>query len=84
MDISARTLQTAVHRVCGVATQSYVRLRRLWLVRKQLRTGAPALTVKASALAHGFLHLGEFSETYRRTFGELPSATLGNARRKST
>ena len=84
MGISARTLQTAVRSVCGLGPQSYFRLRRLWSVRRQLRTGAPALTVKASALAHGFVHMGEFSDTYRRTFGELPSETLGNSRRGST
>ena len=77
---SARTLQTAVRSICDLSTQSYVRLRRLWLVRRQLRTGAPALTVKAAALAHGFVHMGEFSETYRKTFGELPSETLANNR----
>jgi AraC family transcriptional regulator, ethanolamine operon transcriptional activator len=84
MGISARTLQTAVRCVCGLSPQSYVRLRRLWSVRRQLRTGAPALTVKASALANGFVHMGEFSDAYRRTFGELPSETLGNSRRRST
>jgi len=78
---SARTLQTAVRSICGLSTQSYVRLRRLWLVRRQLRTGASALTVRAAALAHGFVHMGEFSETYRKTFGELPSETLANIRR---
>jgi AraC family ethanolamine operon transcriptional activator len=79
--ISVRTLQTAVHRVCGSGIHRYSRLRRLWSVRRQLRTGIPGLTVRSSALAHGFWHMGEFSNAYRAAFGELPSLTLAGARR---
>ena len=53
---------------------------RLWMVRDQLRRGRPGLTVKASALAHGFHHMGEFSSLYRETFGEKPSKTLTDGR----
>jgi AraC family transcriptional regulator, ethanolamine operon transcriptional activator len=77
--ISLRTLQTAVQTICGSGAHRYSRLRRLWSVRRQLRTGAPTLTVRASALAHGFLHMGEFSNAYRSSFGELPSQTLACA-----
>jgi len=80
--VSIRTLQNAVHRVCGSGIHRYSRLRRLWSVRRQLRTGAPGLTVKASALAHGFWHMSEFSNAYRTVFGELPSHTLARARRR--
>jgi AraC family transcriptional regulator, ethanolamine operon transcriptional activator len=80
--VSVRTLQTAVHSVCGLPTHRYVRLRRLWSVRRQLRTGSLALTVRASAAACGFSHMGEFSELYRNTFGELPSQTLEKARHR--
>lgn len=59
--VSLRTLQTAVRTICGSGYHRYSRLRRLWSVRRQLRTGAPGLTVRASALAHGFLHMSEFS-----------------------
>lgn len=79
--ISVRTLQTASQSLCGLAVHRYVRLRRLWSVRRQLRTGAPGLTVKASALAHGFWHISQFTNAYRASFGELPSATLAQARR---
>jgi transcriptional regulator GlxA family with amidase domain len=60
-----RTLQKAAFSVCGSGVYHYSRLRRLWSVRRQLRTGAPGLTVKASALAHGFWHQSEFSKAYR-------------------
>ena len=78
--ISVRTLQKAAFSVCGSGVYHYSRLRRLWSVRRQLRTGAPGLTVKASALAHGFWHQSEFSSAYRAAFGELPSQTLEQAR----
>lgn len=79
--ISARTMNSAVHAVCGTSPLRYSQLRRLWAVRRQLRNGAPGLTVKASACAHGFWHMGDFSKLYRNTIGELPSQTLESARR---
>lgn len=78
--VSVRTLQTASRSLCGVGLHKYSRLRRLWSVRRQLRTGAAGLTVKASALANGFWHMGEFSSVYRTTFGESPSETLARSR----
>ena len=80
--VSVRTLQKAAFSVCGSGIYHYSRLRRLWSVRRQLRTGAPGLTVKASALAHGFWHQSEFSNAYRAAFGELPSQTLDQARKE--
>jgi AraC family ethanolamine operon transcriptional activator len=80
--VSVRTLQKAAFSICGSGAYHYSRLRRLWSVRHQLRTGAPGLTVKASALAHGFWHQSEFSNAYRTAFGELPSKTLEQARKE--
>jgi AraC family ethanolamine operon transcriptional activator len=80
MGISKRTLHNAVQRICGHSPNRYVRVRRLWMVRNQLCSGASGLTVKSSARAHGFRHMGEFSETYKSTFGEMPSKTLDDAR----
>lgn len=77
---SVRTLQTAAQHVCGSGVHQYSRLRRLWSVRQQLRSGPSGLTVKASALAWGFSHMGEFSAIYQAAFGELPSHTLANAK----
>lgn len=78
--ISVRTLQTAAQSVCGSGIHRYSRLKRLWSVRRQLRSGAAGLTVKASALAHGFSHMSELSSAYQLAFGELPSSTLAHAR----
>ena len=78
--VSVRTLQTASRSISGLGMHQYSRLRRLWSVRRQLRTGAPGLTVRASALANGFWHMGEFSSVYRAAFGESPSKTLAGSR----
>jgi AraC family transcriptional regulator, ethanolamine operon transcriptional activator len=78
--VSLRTLQTATQSLCGSGIHRYTRLKRLWSARRQLRSGAAGLTVKASALAHGFWHMSEFSNAYRLAFGELPSSTLARAR----
>jgi transcriptional regulator GlxA family with amidase domain len=77
--VSVRTMHDAILRYCGMSLHRYLRLRRLWLVRQQLLAGADS--VKATALAFGFWHLGDFSASYRLQFGEMPSETLARSRR---
>jgi AraC-like DNA-binding protein len=77
--ISVRSMHEAVLRYRGMSLHRYLRLRRLWLVRKQLLAGAES--VKATALAFGFWHLGDFSRSYRLQFGETPSQTLARSPR---
>jgi AraC family ethanolamine operon transcriptional activator len=76
--VSVRTMHDAVLRYRGMSLHRYLRLRRLWLVRKQLLAGIQS--VKACALAFGFWHLGDFSASYRLQFGETPSQTLARSR----
>jgi AraC family ethanolamine operon transcriptional activator len=76
--ISVRSMHDAILRYRGMSLHRYLRLRRLWLVRKQLLAGAHS--VKACALAFGFWHLGDFSASYRLQFGEIPSQTLARSR----
>jgi AraC family ethanolamine operon transcriptional activator len=76
--ISVRSMHDAVLRYRGMSLHRYLRLRRLWLVRKQLLAGTQS--VKACALAFGFWHLGDFSASYRLQFGETPSQTLAKSR----
>jgi AraC family ethanolamine operon transcriptional activator len=78
--VSVRSMHDAILRYCGMSLHRYLRLRRLWLVRKRLLEGG-SHNVKASALAFGFWHLGDFSASYRLQFGEAPSETLARARR---
>jgi AraC-like DNA-binding protein len=77
--VSVRTVHDAVQRYRGMSLHRYLRLRRLWLVRRRLIAGADS--VKAAALAYGFWHLSDFAQYYREQFGETPSETLASSRR---
>lgn len=77
--VSVRSMHDAILRYRGMSLHRYLRLRRLWLVRQRLLAGADS--VKATALAFGFWHLGDFSGSYRLQFGETPSQTLAKSRR---
>jgi len=76
--VSVRTMHDAVQRYRGMSLHRYLRLRRLWLVRRRLIAGADS--VKAAALACGFWHLSDFAHHYREQFGETPSETLAKSR----
>jgi AraC-like DNA-binding protein len=78
--VSVRSMHDAILRYRGMSLHRYLRLRRLWLVRRRLLAGAES--VKATALAFGFWHLGDFSASYRLQFGETPSQTLAKSRAK--
>jgi AraC family transcriptional regulator, ethanolamine operon transcriptional activator len=79
LGISVRTLTNLMVRANGMSLQRYLRLRRLWSVRRQLLTGEPKLQVKMVAYANGFWHLGDFAAKYFSEFGELPSSTYSRA-----
>jgi len=76
--VPVRTMHDAVLRYRGMSLHRYLRLRRLWHVRQVLLAGTQS--VKASALAFGFWHMGDFSKSYRLQFGESPSETLAKSR----
>jgi AraC family ethanolamine operon transcriptional activator len=76
--VSVRTLHNAMLQYRGMSLHRYLRLKRLWAVRRELLSGNGR--VKTSAVAHGFWHLGEFSALYFAQFGEQPSQTLARAR----
>ncbi|QDP27313.1 AraC family transcriptional regulator [Bradyrhizobium cosmicum] len=80
LGLSVRTMHDVVRRCRGMSLHRYLRLRRLWLVRKRLLAGADS--VKAVALTFGFWHLSDFSRSYRDQFGEAPSQTLEHGRRR--
>ncbi|MEO6840198.1 MAG: helix-turn-helix domain-containing protein [Bradyrhizobium sp.] len=76
--VSVRTLQDIIAQYRGMSLHRYLRLKRLWLVRKRLLTGP--VSVKTCALEYGFWHMGDFSRSYQTHFGETPSQTLAQAR----
>lgn len=77
--VSVRTMHNAMQQYRGMSLHRYLRIKRLWSVRRQLLNG-PQMKIGACAFAHGFWHLGEFSQFYTAHFGETPSQTVGRAR----
>ncbi|MGC6373534.1 AraC family transcriptional regulator [Pseudomonas sp. K2I15] len=72
--VSERSLYTLFERQVGISPRDYIRQRKLERVHTVLQLGT-ARSVTEVALDHGFVHLGRFSEAYRKRFGELPSQT---------
>jgi AraC-like DNA-binding protein/Tfp pilus assembly protein PilF len=78
--VPRRTLQQHFRRFVGQSLTAYLLHLRLERARSELLRSPSGANVTAIALRHGFAHLGRFSDTYRRTYGEAPSATLRRGR----
>jgi AraC family ethanolamine operon transcriptional activator len=79
--VTERTLQRTFQETYGVPPKKYLLARELHAVRRVLLAGAPRDRVLADVLARrGIWEFGRFAARYRRQFGELPSATLRQAR----
>ena len=75
--VSKRTLQAAFQVNFGLGVMTFVIQRRLKQANQQLLDAdVDSTTVTDVAMNSGFLHLGRFSSTYRKSFGEYPSETL--------
>ncbi|RYE50596.1 MAG: AraC family transcriptional regulator [Hyphomicrobiales bacterium] len=77
--VSVRTMHNAMQQYRGMSLHRYLRIKRLWAVRRQLLSGSQ-MKIGACAFANGFWHLGEFSQFYTAHFGETPSQTISRAR----
>jgi AraC-like DNA-binding protein len=73
---ASRTLHIAFQECFGTSPVKYSRELRLNAERRQLLHAASGTTVTDVAMRRGFLHLGRFSQDYRRRFGECPSVPL--------
>ena len=74
---SQRTLETCCEEHLGMGPIRYLWLRRMHLARRALIGADPSnTTVTQIATGHGFWELGRFAVSYKRLFGESPSATL--------
>jgi len=78
--MSSRTVRDALNMVRGMSLHRYLRLLRLWSVRKQLIASTGQAQIALIAAANGFRHMGEFAAAYRAAFGELPSLTAARSR----
>jgi AraC-like DNA-binding protein len=77
LDVSGRTLRICCGEHLGMPPNLYIRLRRMQLVRRALRSGDPTTaSVAQIAARYGFGEAGRFAGAYRAQFGELPSVTL--------
>lgn len=80
LGVTPRTLQLSFQAVHGMSPRKYMQRTRLDRVRACIEAADFDGQVTSAAVDCGFLHLGRFSEIYRRTFGELPSKTLERRR----
>jgi AraC-like DNA-binding protein len=75
--VTDRTLRLHCQEHLGMSPHRYLWLRRMNLARRALALAdGTATTVTEIANDHGFGELGRFAVSYRKLFGELPSATL--------
>lgn len=75
--VSERTVRYAFQHVTGLPPLTFLKRQRLNRVRDALRDRSPTGTlIKRIAFSQGFQHLGQFSQDYRRLFGETPTETL--------
>jgi AraC-like DNA-binding protein len=76
-----RTLERGFREVFGLSPREFRHLLRLQRAREELRRAVPEETVGQIAMRNGLVHLGRFSVSYRKVFGESPSDTIRAARR---
>jgi AraC-like DNA-binding protein len=79
--VAGRTLFKHFQAFKGMGPMAYLRRIRMDRVREALAAAGPDETVTGIALRWNFHELGRFAGTYRRMFGEAPSATLKRGRR---
>ncbi len=73
--VSRRSLQYAFEEVVGVNPVTYLRALRLNAVRRAIKTVETDVPVMEIAARWGFWHPSYFTASYKKLFGELPSAT---------
>lgn len=82
--MSERSIEMLFKEVYGISPRTWSQLARLNAARQELlRADVRTVSVTAVATRWGFYHFGRFSAAYRRLFGEVPSATVLNRRRRT-
>ena len=82
--MSERSIEMLFKEVYGISPRTWSQLARLNAARQELlRADVRSVSVTAVAPRWGFYHFGRFSAAYRRLFGEVPSATILNRRRRA-
>jgi len=84
LGVSERGLRNAFYGVRGMSPKRRMLALRLQRVHHALSEACPGpRTVTHVATTYGFYELGRFAATYKLAFGEVPSATLYEAVRRS-
>lgn len=77
LGISARVLRQSCSKQLGMAPEGYLRLHRIALAHRTLRSSvSQSVSVAKVAERFGFHNRGRFASTYRQIYGELPSETV--------
>jgi AraC family ethanolamine operon transcriptional activator len=83
--MSERSIEMLFKEAYGISPRTWSQLARLNAARQELlRADTRTVSVTAVATRWGFYHFGRFSAAYRRLFGEAPSLTILNRRRRVT
>jgi AraC-like DNA-binding protein len=83
-NMSERSIEMLFKEVYGISPRTWSQLARLNAARQELlKADVRTVSVTAVATRWGFYHFGRFSAAYRRLFGEVPSATILNRRRRA-
>ena len=73
--VSRRTLQYTFTQCYGIPPKQYIQALRLNQVRRELFRKEKLQTISDIAMNYGFFHLSQFSQSYKRLFGETPQQT---------
>ena len=73
--VSRRTLQYTFTQCYGIPPKQYIQALRLNQVRRELFQKDESQTIADIAINYGFFHLAQFSQSYKRLFGETPQQT---------
>ncbi|PIT71344.1 helix-turn-helix domain-containing protein [Limnohabitans sp. B9-3] len=74
--VSSRKLNYCFQEILGMSPMKYQRITRLNRTQQALKQAHDGQSVFDIASRWGFWHMGQFSQDYKRLFGELPSTTL--------
>lgn len=71
--ISQRHLNSIFHEVYGISVVKYMKMLRLSLIRKSIRSSRNFSSIAKICSDHGVWDFGRFSAEYKKTYGVLPS-----------
>ena len=74
--VATRTLEYGFKQMYDTTPVAYIKGQRLTRSRMTLLNPRVQAPISATAQAHGFTHMGQYSSDYRRLFGESPSMTI--------